>query len=457
MKINKDFKIYKISILFILVILTVTSSFLYGIYSGLTRNNLYIFANSLKKHIEISFDSVWHELEIIIFDEAVHHSKKTKETNDGVVVNNHKNNDEFILLSGMFDGENGLKLIDRNGKLIASWQANFYDHFPRPKHLRSPPRTNNHVALHGALINKDGSVVFNYDYAGTVKLDNCGKIIWTLSEQTHHSVEKSENGGYWIGSRREIKSDPNLRLFPFKPFYVEDLIIKVSEDGKIEKTISVPEILKNNQLFPILTSIGHNMSELGIEWDREIVHLNKIGELKSNISNDYKNLEKGDLIISERTYNLILIFSPKTLKVKWYRVGPWVRQHDPEFFPNGEVHIFNNNSYDLIKPNFLDTEKSENSSSNIIKFNLNTEIGVVRPIKEPFFSRIQGKLEPSFDYKRTMITVSENGTVLEVDNDGNLLWKFVNKVPGGSSIQKITEARSYPKSFFRNDFEICLK
>lgn len=73
-------------------------------------------------------------------------------------------------MSGFFDGGNQLRLIRRDGTVIAKWDASFRKHFPNPVHLRSPPETDRNVDIHGALLNSDGSVVFNYEYSGTVKL-----------------------------------------------------------------------------------------------------------------------------------------------------------------------------------------------------------------------------------------------------------------------------------------------
>ena len=52
-------------------------------------------------------------------------------------------------------------------------------------------------------------------------------------------------------------------------------------------------------------------------------------------------------MISLRNYNLLFVVDPDTWKVKWYQIGPWRRQHDPEFNGDGTITVFNNNTYRL--------------------------------------------------------------------------------------------------------------
>ncbi len=103
-----------------------------------------------------------------------------------------------------------------------------------------------------------------------------------------------------------------------------------------------------NDLIFLLTSSGFDINP-GDDWDREILHTNKITELTFDMAKHFPSFEPGDLLISERTYNLIFVVNPETLKIKWYKIGPWLRQHDSEFSENGLIILFNNDLKALYK------------------------------------------------------------------------------------------------------------
>ena len=89
-------------------------------------------------------------------------------------------------------------------------------------------------------------------------------------------------------------------------------------------------------LEPVLTATG-SAFENGMEWDREIVHLNKIEELTSDLAPDFTMFQAGDLALSSRDRNLIMVVDASVSRVKWWQIGPWIRQHDPEWaMPEGD-------------------------------------------------------------------------------------------------------------------------
>jgi hypothetical protein len=257
-------------------------------------------------------------------------------------------------MSGFFENGNQLRLIERDGAVVAKWPVNFYDIFEDDTHIKRKPKTNWNTDTHGALVLPDGSVVFNFEYCGLVKLDRYGNVVWKLKRETHHSVELSEKGGFWVPCRRHYAEG---KKSPFPPFYTpfsEDTILYISQDGKILKEISVPGLFMKNDLETLLTVTGHDII-LDKKWDQEILHLNKVGELSSDIAKDFPMFKAGDLALSIRESNLVMVIDPDTQKVKWWRIGPWIRQHDPEFKKGGRIIVFNNNCYGTaLDPNFLE-------------------------------------------------------------------------------------------------------
>jgi len=378
----------------------------------------------------------------------------------GVVVNS-VNNDDLILMSGAFEGGNELRLIERDGTVVARWPVSYTTIFPDTSFLSSPPNDDLSVDTHGALIEPDGSIVFNFDYAGTAKLSKCGSVIWSLKHPTHHSIEPAETGGYWVPGRITHK---NIDENAFPPFSVtfgsgdiyDDIIMRVSADGIIMEQISVTEVLYRNNLESVLTATGYVFDPNKPNIDGiELVHLNKIEELNSKFAEKFPDFKTGDLALSLRQQNLIIVVDPKTWKVRWRQTGPWVRQHDPEFTSQGTISVFDNAVYrtelkngksDPTAPrvsNITTVEPSYHSTKVIFGLREGQEL----------YSVIRGKHEVKDD-GGLLITEFEAGRVIETDAGGNIVWEYVNFYDD-ENVAEITEARSYPRSYFTVDSWAC--
>ncbi len=356
--------------------------------------------------------------------------------------------DDLLLLSGFFGKGNGLRLIKRNGDAVAVWDVRFSELFPDTSHLSKPPATDWNIDLHGALINSDGSVVFNFEYGGLVKLDRCGNTIWTLSHPTHHSVEPARSGGYWVPGRRFHGAQQDSSFPPFETPYSEDTVLLVSSGGEIEREISVPQLFYNSDLAALLTATGQ-FFEHGMAWDHELVHLNKIGELSDELAEDFPEFDAGDLLLSIRGLNLVMVVDPDNEIIKWWQIGPWLRQHDPEFKPGGKITVFNNNTFfpDLVDGYFSDL--SIPRVSNIIELDPQSRAHRVLyggvPEQE-LLSVIRGKHDLTVG-GGLLITEFEGGRVLETDASGRVVWEYLNRYDA-QHVAEINEAKLYSRDYF---------
>ena len=408
------------------------------------------FPRAALAFVATSVAQVYHERRTLAGTQPDHFLQIARYEGEGVVVNDHSaDSNDLVLLAGFFDGDNGLRLVRRDGSLVAEWPVRFSEIFPNPSHIDFPPATDWNIDLHGALALPDGSVVFNFEYGGLVKLDRCGEIVWTVPRMTHHSVERAEDGGYWVPGRQLVEAGTASPFPPFEPPFYEDTLLKVSADGVVEAEISVPQILYDNGLEALLTSSGEDF-EAGMSWDHEIVHLNKIDELPSTIAGDFPQFEAGDLALSLRQLNMLLVVDPDDGKVKWWRIGPWLRQHDPEFQAGGRIVLFNNNNYRAAY--------GENPDRGIGMPPRGSTILSIEPGKDSYrvlygaragedlLTVIRGKVQMT-DAGGLMVTEFEGGRVFETDAAGNITWEYVNRY-NAKRVAEITEARVYPADYF---------
>ena len=342
------------------------------------------------------------------------------------------------LISGMIDGENELRLIEPDGTPIRTWEVHFtelFDLTDDPRSARLPQRDWN-AQIHGALALPDGSVVFNFDYAGTVRLDRCGEMRWVLPETTHHSIEPSRDGGFWIPGRRYTDV---VAGFPRTDSeYEEDLILKVSGDGEILDSIPTAELLVENGLLHLLLFKGPG----SVFRPGEVVHLNDIEELPDSIADRFPQFEAGDLLLSFRNLFLLMVVDPRTRRIKWHQIGPWIHQHDPDFQPDGTITIFDNRNDDR-------QDGSHLGGSQILS--LDPMTGQTRVL----YGGVPGQAMHTFILGKhqvlangnLLITQALSGRILEATPEGDLVWELINR-HDEEQIAYLTQANRYPPSYF---------
>jgi hypothetical protein len=421
----------------------VGAAFLGGLYSAMHENVAYQFVGKVYMSIKNSLAAI-SETPLLVPKGFL---QPARNGGAGVIVNGLPDDGNLILLSGFFDDGNELRLIRRDGYVVRRWPVKFSDYFPEPRHLETPPATNWSIDLHGALIEPDGSVVFNFDYGGLVKLDRCGRTAWTLAHPTHHSIEQAEGGGYWVPGRRHIATGRSA-FPPFEAPFDEDLVLRVTVDGQITAEFSVPELFYRNQLTALLTATGENFRH-EMTWDHEILHLNKVTELQSEIAGKFPGFKAGDLALSLREQNMLLIVDPVSLVVKWWQIGPWVRQHDPEFSGDGTITIFNNNAYRTALFEGDAVDLSAPRISNIMAVDpVTRSVRVLYGGKsgEEMLTVIRGKQQATAR-GGFLVTEFEAGRAFETDASGKIVWEYINRYDA-DRIAELTEARIYPSGYF---------
>ena len=394
-------------------------------------------------------------------DPTRHHLQPSRGQGAGVTVDAAPDDGALVLMAGFFDGENQIRLVRRDGTVVHTWSLDYFENFPDPSQRACDLASPLWVDTHGATATPQGDVVFNYEYCGTVKLDQCGQVDWSINKQTHHSVVPAEEGGYWLLGRNAWPGREKAGRFPAmftasgdQTMY-EDTVLRVSEDGEILDEFSIPELMLANGLEALLTVNPEASTSETVEGG-EMVHANKVAELPSAFADAYPSFEAGDLAISLRGRNLVMVVDPRTRKVKWHQVGPWIRQHDPEFRPDGRISVFNNNVYQTA---YVDEDQTDLSTPRV------TNIMAVDPVtgqSEVLFGMAPGQEMLSvirgehqlLDDDGMLITEFDAGRVLEVDGHGQIVWEYVN-AHDDKTVGEITDAHLYPADYFKTGWQTC--
>jgi hypothetical protein len=185
------------------------------------------------------------------------------------------------------------------------------------------------------------------------------------------------------------------------------------------------------------------------------VHSNKIAELPSDIADAFPLFEAGDLAISLRGLNLVFVLDPDTRTIKWHQTGPWLRQHDPEFRPDGRISIFNNNVY-ITAYRDEQTDLDTPFQTNIMVIDpvtRQTEVVFGEQPGEEMLSVIRGQHELLEDGSM-LITEFDAGRILEVDENRQIVWEYVNEYDE-NFVGELSNANLYPAGYFEQPWAAC--
>jgi len=424
------------------IVLTV---FIYGAAVGRYQ----IFPFPLIQFTWGSVQQVFAERETILGTRPTFVLKQARRTGAGVTrVNKEAASPGLTLLGGFFDKDLEFRLIGLDGTIVRRWPARFRDVFPDASHVKPAdhiPQTNWNVGIQGASMLRDGSLLFNFEGLGLVKLDRCGAVQWTLPRMTSHSVHPAEDGGFWLPSTRYVEGGEG---FPgLTPPFTEDTILRVSDNGEVLEEISVPGLFFENDLEALLFANG--LEEIRVADKMDLTHLNDVEELTRGMAPHFPDFAAGDLLISLRNYNMLMVVDPRTRKVKWHQTGPWIKQHDPDFEPTGRITVFNNNSDGTETGSIL-------GGSTILEVDPRTGKTHIQYGDGPdqdLFTHVRGRHQ-TLPNGNQLITESDFGRVLEVDEQGNIVWEYINRFDA-ESVAVIGIAHRYPEGYFTVDDWTC--
>ena len=177
-----------------------------------------------------------------------------------------------------------------------------------------------------------------------VNVNSCGAIDWSLDSRYgfHHYLNNDGDhlrGAFWV-------------------LDATDLVRVETASGKVLDRISIGEIINANPDLHLFESRlkgtrperwvygeaefepldrTHSMVE---NADPDPFHTNDIDEFHGSGPGPFR---EGDLALSFRSLNLVLVVRPSTRRIVWYAYGLTSRQHDPDFLSSDAIMIYDNN------------------------------------------------------------------------------------------------------------------
>ena len=230
--------------------------------------------------------------------------------------------DEGYLLLSFFDPPKDQSIVQliriRDQQVLHEWVPKIAAHIKRRKYIEHP------------MILNDGGLVFHLDTGPMEKVNACSDRVWRAGgKEYHHSLEVDSDGFFWAASRI-TSSDYHSPQHGAVGNYLDDSIVRLSPDGKVIFEKSVSEILEEHGFGVLLFGVGR--------YDDDAVHLNDIQPALTTT----KYWKKDDLLLSLRNISTVLLYRPSTQKIVWLKTGPWLNQHDADFFGDSGITVFGN-------------------------------------------------------------------------------------------------------------------
>ncbi|MEL6267174.1 MAG: arylsulfotransferase family protein [Pseudomonadota bacterium] len=267
-------------------------------------------------------------------------------------------------------------------------------------------------APHAMTILPDLSLISGFDGGRTLRrIGPCGEAMWERAGGYHHAVS-SDAGGTRLWTLRN-RGDTNYRRHEFveldaetgedlRVFNVADIIAANPETGALELRRSLDD-----------AGAGWNYREAPDKWLFDPHHFNDIDPLPPELAEAFPGFEAGDLLISARSIDLVFAVDPDTQELRWYSHGPWIRQHDPDWQPNGTITVYDNRMGRL--------------HSRIVSIDPRSGAVGTRLAGEDtdFHSRIRGKhdITPG---GHVLVAATQQGRAFEVAANGDIVLDILN-------------------------------
>ncbi len=296
-----------------------------------------------------------------------------------------------ILVSGLTWGRSayfGAILLNSKGQELHYWPVDF-------THL-STARDPQNIFLHGLAVFPDGSLIIDSDGGDVLaRVGPCGKTMWKTQGDFTHVVSPADDGTIWSWKEDHIMQND-------------------MKTGRVLKSVSLEDdIVKPYHLEGIfwMHTLEDPVKHL---YGPDPYHENDVEVLSPKMARAFPEFSPGDLLVSFRSLNMVAVLDGKTYALKWHQIGPWFRQHDPDFEPDGTISVFNNNMG--LKHSEIDSIDPRTGAYKVL-FRGNA--------KAPFYSWRRGKHQILAN-GNILVTETEHGRVFEVDPQGHLVWEFNN-------------------------------
>lgn len=312
-------------------------------------------------------------------------------------------------LVSIFEGRFTARLYASDGALIHEWPVDFFDLEAEGKGYRF------NALIHGAHLYPNGDFIANLDARGVVRVSACGDIVWRNDSRAHHSIDVASDGTIWAPRHAAVKTEPRLAAIPVRFDHIGAFD---PETGAMMRDIDLAESVIAADLEGLVRTndLIHN----------DVMHLNDVEVLDPDMADAFPMFDTGDKILNSRHFNQIWVIDGETGRPKWWKTGPFIGAHDPDFQPDGTITLLDNRPTDG-EPQDA-TGLGAYGGSRILRIDPATrgvEVIYQSGAHSSFYTPYRGKHQV-LENGNILIAETDAGRAMEVDPQGRVVWQFVN-------------------------------
>jgi hypothetical protein len=292
-------------------------------------------------------------------------------------------------------------LLSMSGDVLHQWSHSFKETWPK---LKKKKKDRDTQWWRRAWLLDDGHLLALFEGHGLVRLDRDSNVVWAENNKAHHDVHLLPDGRIWTLTRQasvlpSVNKDKAV---------LEDFATLLGPRGKTLKQFSI--------LKAVLDSEFATLFENSARKHGDLFHTNAIEVLDGSLQDKHPAFQAGNLMVSSRILNAIIVLDPRTERAVWARTGDFRHQHDPHILSNGRLLLFDNVGLSKTQSRILEIDPF--TGSHLWSFTSAED--------EPkFFSRTCGLAE-RLDNGNTLITESAAGRAVEITPDREVVWEFFN-------------------------------
>ncbi|HKP23825.1 MAG TPA: arylsulfotransferase family protein [Dongiaceae bacterium] len=346
--------------------------------------------------------------------------------------------------------EQSAYLMDMQGKVVHRWHLNFSALWDDSAAVKQP-RGDDFIHIEKAHVLPNGDLIALYTAIGDTpwgygiaKLSAQSQVIWKYLGHAHHDFAVDDAGNVHVLTQEVVETDlPGFGHLP-KP-RIDDFLVTLSPDGEVRASVPLMELFAAS---PYGRRLYFTSNESYLNGD--YLHANSVDILKGPVRG-IPNSRAGQALISLREVSTVALVDPASRSVVWAQSGPFVRQHDAQVLPTGNLLLFDNegSSAGHGRSRVLELDPA---TSRIVWSYAGRDGDQLESLARSSQTRLANG--------NTLIVESMAGRVIEVAPNGDIVWEFVNPVRGGDGDRRIPiifwVQRVDPDRYFDADFKAQL-
>lgn len=314
-------------------------------------------------------------------------------------------------------------LLDMEGRVAHEWDLPYSRVWDATAAVRWP-QPDTHIYIEKAFLYPNGDLLAIYVAVGDtpwgyglVKMDRASRILWKYLAHAHHDVDVAADGRIYLLTQ-EIGTDDLPQLVSVKPPRIDDYVVVLSPEGiELERVRVLDALLGSRYAYLVDTVPWYTVNGSG-----DYLHTNGIDVLDGKAAGKLPQASAGRVLLSFREISTLAILDLAERRIVWATLGPWLRQHDPDLLPTGDILLFDNQG-----------NPGPGGITRLIELDPQTHAiswTYAGSSERPFDSPVRSS-QQRLPNGNTLVTESDGGRLFEVTAEGEVVWEYLNPVRGG--------------------------